>query len=150
MRALAWLGSALALAGCARPELLPSTERVRVEALSLTYLGEGEARLDAALSVHNAGSAPSQLAEVHWELWLDGRWFAAGARALGVTAPPASWTEVEWSAPLSFRADAEAEANGKRRVRVGLRGSVRASTGGFEERLRFHHLELRTLERAPR
>lgn len=148
MRSLALLCAALLLAGCPRRSAVPvPAERVRVTALSVAFVAENEARLSAALAVFNASDSPQQLADIQWELWLDERPFASGVRAVSVPVAPSTWAKVEWTAPLAFRSEADARVT--RTIRVGLRGSVHAYTGGFEEQLKFQHLEAKLLEGAP-
>lgn len=146
-RTLVFLLAAVAV-GCPRPSQHPiPAERVRVERVQLDFVADDEARLSVELSVFNASQSPQQLADLQWELWLDGRPFASGVRAVSVSVAPSSWASVKWAVPLTFRSDVEGRAT--RRVTIGLRGSVHAYTGGFEERLKFQRLEARVVAGAP-
>lgn len=131
------VGVFLAGLGCQGPRLGPSApeEAVQVEQVTLAFAAEDRGEATFRLAVENPASTAVELSEVQWELWLEGRRFAAGARLLQQTVPAHAAAVVEVPASLVFRR--MELLRGPRHVRVALRGSLMANWGRGKERLLF-------------
>ncbi|MBI3185979.1 MAG: LEA type 2 family protein [Myxococcales bacterium] len=93
----------------------------------------GELRL--ILDVENREAQAGTLSRVSWELWLRGRYFAAGEQVASGALPLGGRATVELRAPLSYqevRVASEPTA-----LEVAVRGGVTASFGGVLQRLPF-------------
>ena len=115
------------LCGCASRPGMPSTPTVVVTAVELDFPTHD--RGDLAFSLRLPTSGPSKVAEVSWELFLDGARFAAG---IDGDVPPTDGLFRVKSA-LASRHLAWREGDGW--LDVVLEGEVDLGDGG--ERLRF-------------
>jgi hypothetical protein len=147
--ALLLLASAPALLSCRR---VPGTEpagfeRATVESLSLRFLSETDAELSGELRIEPTGSGVGRVQQLQWELWLDGRWFAAGTQALAVPIEADEPATVPFEARLHHRALVLSSRPAT--VQLGFRGALLAVYGDELQRLPFaRQLELE-LDRAP-
>jgi len=113
---------ALLVCGCP-PAAAPTAadpEAPRVERVELSFPREGEGTCTLGLSVSPRAQQVGAVFDLVWELWLEGRPFAAGvARSAEATPTPGA---VTFKLPLAFRnvgwtADS-------RSVKVRLRGQL--------------------------
>lgn len=139
----------LVLAGCGHVRAQSALLRATVERVELSFASESEGELAVTLQVDPLRRSAGTFERVEWELWLDGRWFAAGTQALEVRIAERAPTEVRFTAPLHFRPTPLSTE--PKRMDVGVRGVVIAASapGDAERRLSFAgRLEL-TLAPAP-
>jgi hypothetical protein len=117
-------------------------DRARVTALSLAFPEPGRGLLTVTLNARSPSAQPMPLVQLEWELWLEGRHFASGVRALEGAVLPEAQTELHLEAPLAFRV-LPTEPKAARRA-VALRGFV--AVGEREEPLRLPFTHHETLE----
>jgi hypothetical protein len=112
----------LSLAGCARLPFRPAPD-VKAELVSVTAAFPTDETGEVALKLllKNPGSTQASVLAVSWELWLDGRWFAAGTQGMNEALPPGE-TTVDVQLPLSFLKTPMRK--GPQLVRAAVRGRV--------------------------
>jgi len=74
-----------------------------VEGLALSFTPEAEGTLELDLAVPGRPRRDGVVAEVEWELWLEGRAVASGLARVEQPLPAGAWTTVRLRLPLVFR-----------------------------------------------
>lgn len=130
MRATLFLWALGFCAGCASTTSsrwgTAETSTVRVDEVVLAFGESGKADLAFTLAATRE-SALRQANEVQWELWLDGRYFAAGIWRAEVELKTGEETKWQVKAPLIFRPGPV--KNESMPVSVGVKGFLVGSTG---------------------
>jgi hypothetical protein len=131
--------SVLALSGCQSPGKLRLAEErryvVELQSLSATFPSADHGEFKVALDVENREPIAGAVTSVSWEIWLHGRWFAAGTQAVSQPLPLRGTSVIQLTLPVVFRrlqVTPEPTA-----LEVGLRGGVIVSFAGAEQRLPF-------------
>ena len=139
----------LLAAGCAAPrsrvtQAFPG--EVQVRGLALSFDEPGAGRLQFELSLEGVGE-PAEAQAVDWELWLDNRYFAAGAEKVALAVPPQG--EVSLPLQLQLHFPKMPVAGEPQRLKVSTRGGVVLRGGAREERHPFSATALLRVERVP-
>ena len=127
----------LALASCRtgpRPRG-PESGAVVVNALSASFPADDRADFSLQLQIQNREGFPGTITGVSWEIWLQGRRFAAGTRMLAESLPTRGSAQLSLTLPLAYRHTAAAAVPIP--LEVGLRGGVSVTFAGNEQRLPF-------------
>ena len=118
---------------------------MEVQPLSLRFeeAEQGELRIPLRLTLQKTTSFTA----ASWELWLDGRWFAAGTQALSVEAKRGEGTEVVLVCPLAFRRlPASPDV---RPVEVGVRGILEEKQSGRGDSFSFRSRQTLRIPHVP-
>jgi hypothetical protein len=124
-------------AGCRPFVVLPAKEvpPVQVRSVGASFSSENHAELKLSLLVPNPTLVVGEAVQVSWELWLQGRWFAAGTRALHEPLPATQTRELSLSFPMAFRTLTVTREPTP--LQVGVRGSIDARFGNEHRELSF-------------
>ncbi|MHB8874041.1 MAG: hypothetical protein ACYC8T_10180 [Myxococcaceae bacterium] len=138
----------VALAGCrtVAPQVAPRGP-VEVTAIAASFTGADRGELGLTLEVENREAIAVVVSRVTWELWLGGRWFAAGTQGVGTELSAGERRVIELTMPLAFRRlEVRAEpAN----LDAAVRGGVDLSFGGLSNRLPFESTRRIVAQGAP-
>lgn len=129
-----WLALVLGCRGAA-PVRDERPHAVELVSLSAAFPRSDSGELELALEVSNREGRTGSITSVSWEVWLGGRWFAAGQQAVSVLLPLNGRAKVELELPVAFR-DLEVRHE-PTSVEVGVRGGVMVSYSGAVQRLPF-------------
>jgi hypothetical protein len=130
------LGTWLLTAACAAPLLRQASaqEPVTVQDVQVSFVSENRAQFRLALDVSNDERGAGQVRQLDWELWLQGRWFAAGTRTMS-DALPHGRDAISVELPVVFRRMPLQQ--GAVPLEVGVRGALEVELGGSDVRLPF-------------
>lgn len=117
-----------------------------VEGVELKFLDSGKADLAFTL-VTPPETKLRQSNEVQWELWLDGRYFAAGVWRADVALPQGQTSRIKVSSPLVFRPGPV--KNELMAHSVGVKGYLVGSTGVGTARVAFAEQQVLWLAGTP-
>ena len=137
-----------AAAGCARNARPSSEEAVRVEDVRLRFESGERGEVELSFSARSPALQAGAYTEVTWELWLGGRWFAAGTQAMAEPAPTGQPHTFRIRAPLVFRRTQPAD-EAPTPVDVAIRGAVALRAPGGERRLPFEDVRLMRVPNLP-
>lgn len=123
------------LSGCRVPEVLSPevSTPVSVRSVSARFPQDGRGAFGLELEVAGVPRA-GELTGLTWEVWLRGRWFAAGVRPLAQPLNADGVTRVALELPVAFD---ERVAPGPAILDVGVRGYLEARLGNEERRWPF-------------
>ncbi len=139
MAARAWPTAAavwLCLAGCrtANPSPAPRAP-IEVAALAADFPGPDHGEVRLTLDVDNPEGVDAEAKEVTWEVWLEGRWFAAGLLEVRAALPAHRRTLIALQLPVVFkRLEVRPEPAS---VEVAVRGAVDLKYGKGGARVPF-------------
>lgn len=85
------------------PEVKRALDEAHVEALALKFPREGEGLCTVELWVPGRSNEDGKTGDLVWELWIEGRPFAAGAARPDVALPRGQWVKVTLGLPLLYR-----------------------------------------------
>jgi hypothetical protein len=135
---LAHLAAALLCAGCAgrfgKRQPAAPLELVRVREVAASFSPDGRASFRVRLDVDNPEQAAGSLNALDWEVWIQGRWFAAGTESLAEPLPRGG-RELKVELPVVFRR--LSVKPGLSSLEVGVRGRLEGSVDGNTVRLPF-------------
>ena len=139
---------AAALAGCrtVAPVVAPRAP-VEVTAVEASFSGPDRGELKLSLRVDNPQNLDGVLTRVAWELWLGGRWFAAGIQGVNEPLAGRQLKTLDFTLPLVFR-HLEVRPD-PTNVEVGVRGGVDVAFGGLAFRLPFETIRRIEVQGAP-
>ncbi len=146
-RPVVFLFAAWLLVACRTPGAAPASKQAEVSSLSLRFPEPDVGELSFVVAMLNRTTNAGTILEVDYELWLDGRWFAAGRQRVSTVLPLDGAASVELKVPLAFRRVGYQSET--RSVQVGLRGGALVSFGGEERRLRFEEVRRMSVVGAP-
>jgi hypothetical protein len=107
---------------------------VAVRGVTARFLPQGEADFECDFEVTNPEHAAGSLNGAEWEIWVQGRWFAAGTLQLAEPLPAAG-RELKVDLRVLFRRIAVKP--GPSSLELGLRGGLNGSVDGNSVRLTF-------------
>ena len=113
-----------------------------LESVALAFPREGEGSCTATFVVSGDPDVDGVMGDVVWELWLEGRPFAAGVARPDAALPHGVWTPVAVTVPLLFRN--VSWTGDARNLKVRLRGTLSRKFGGEAPRVDFD--ERRTVQ----
>lgn len=85
------------------PEVTRAIDEAHVEALALAFPREGEGLCTVELWVPGRANEDGKTGDLVWELWIEGRPFAAGAARPEVALPKGQWVKATLALPLVYR-----------------------------------------------
>jgi hypothetical protein len=126
----------LLAAGCAGHRITrrAPVDPVAVRAVSARFLPQGEADFECVFDVDNPEHAAGSISGAEWEIWIQGRWFAAGTLLMAEPLPAAG-RELKVDLRVLFRRIAVKP--GPASLELGLRGGLNGSVDGNSVRLTF-------------
>ena len=129
--AIAWLAC-----GCAGYRIAHAApvNPVAVRGVTARFLPQGEADFECDFDVANPQHAAGSINGAEWEIWVQGRWFAAGTLQLAEPLPAAG-RELKMDLRVLFRRIAVKP--GPSSLELGLRGGLNGSVDGNSVRLTF-------------
>lgn len=119
----------LLLAGCRALDVVPVRDSLRAEvaAVQASFPNETHATFELRLRARNPTRQTAKIGSLSWELWLQGKWFAAGVQQLGESVSPGEVRELRVTLPLAFRP--MPMTTEPTPLLVGLRGTLAARFG---------------------
>jgi hypothetical protein len=112
----------------------PSAVRVEGVRARFTPGDRGDFELDFA--IENGSGTRAAVAGIEWEVWLGGRWFAAGTSTLSEGLPPRGQRRFTATLPVVFRRSGSDPAQ-PTSVEIGVRGYLLIGADGRVEKVPF-------------
>ncbi|MFZ5471590.1 MAG: hypothetical protein ACOZIN_19365 [Myxococcota bacterium] len=137
---------ALGVAGC-RTSQHAAKDPVQVAVLQLSFPEAERGEIELSLDLENSEPRAGAVSAVWWELWLGGRFFAAGTQGVQQVLPLGGHARLELALPVVFRHAAQDPQTTA--FDVGVRGRVAVHFGGELVFLPFHAARRLVLEGAP-
>jgi hypothetical protein len=133
-----WLACAAAsAAGCAHGAgVRADAAAVRVEDVRARFTPGDRGDFEVDFAIENARAEAAAVAGIEWEVWLGGRWFAAGTLSLSEALPPRAQRRFTATLPVVFRRSGSAPAEATA-VEIGVRGQLLIGAGGHVEKVPF-------------
>lgn len=126
-----------AVTGCRRGVAAGGVEDpVRVESVRARFTEGDRGDFDIDFAVENRSGSEASVTAIQWEVWLGGRWFAAGTLALSEALPPRAAGRFTATLPVVFRRSGAARSE-PTSIEIGVRGQLVVDTGGRVQRLAF-------------
>jgi hypothetical protein len=85
------------------PEVSRQTDDAHVSSVALKFPKEGEGLCTLELWVPGRANESGATGDLVWELWLEGRPFAAGVARPELDLPPGQWVKTTLKLPLLYR-----------------------------------------------
>jgi hypothetical protein len=142
-----FLGLAVLATGCRTTLPAARSQAVEVRSVEASFSGADRGELKLSLEVENPQTLTGELTRVAWELWLNGRWFAAGLQAVNEPLTGRQLKTLELTLPVVFR-HLEVRTD-PTIVEVGVRGGVDLHFGGVSFRLPFESIRRLEVQGAP-
>jgi hypothetical protein len=131
---LAWAAAAF---GCAHAAGGGAGEdALRVEEVRARFTPGDRADFEIDFAVENRTGAAAAVTGIQWEVWLGGRWFAAGTLALSEAVPAREVRRFTATLPVVFRRVASDRPE-PTSIEIGVRGHLLFGADGHVERLAF-------------
>lgn len=108
---------------------------VEVKEVSLSFAPPDQGELGLLLEVENRQPRAGTITLLGWELWLNGRYFAAGELVTSQLLPLGGRAQLSLALPFTLK-DVSLTA-GPKPLELGVRGGVRVSFAGALQRLPF-------------
>lgn len=116
------------LAGAQSAEQAFPDTGVKLTHVGLAFPGETDGTLTLHLEVESPRGNAARIEALRFELFLEGRHFASGARRLGIPMQPSTVRDLELTVPLAL--PRQRMLQGERPLNVEVRGSLSVYEGG--------------------
>jgi hypothetical protein len=128
---------AAGLSGCPRNILGEGSEgAVRVEGVRAQFTAGDRGEFEIDFALENPTGIAATVSGIEWEVWLGGRWFAAGTLALSEALPAQGSHSFKVMLPVVFRRSGAASAE-PTSIEIGVRGRLTLAAGGHVHPLAF-------------
>jgi hypothetical protein len=121
----------VALSGCPRHILGGEIAQgaVRVDGVSARFTPGDRGDFEIEFTLQNPTGVPAVVSGIDWEVWLGGRWFAAGTVALSEPVPAQGAHSFKAVLPVVFRR-AGAGSSDPASIDIGVRGQLTLDARG--------------------
>ncbi|HZA13076.1 MAG TPA: hypothetical protein VE618_01210 [Myxococcaceae bacterium] len=135
-RAFLAFAAALAL-GCAHGAgAWADPAAVRIEDVRARFTPAERGDFEVDFAIENGSGTAAAVAGIEWEVWLGGRWFAAGTLSLSEALPPRGQRRFTATLPVVFRRSGSDPAQ-PTSVEIGVRGNLLIGAEGRVEKVPF-------------